>query len=61
MLEYSKTILEKVSFDLKLFERELVKAIDHLIGEEVKDLRIWCETNFSGHYQELSYHFVKAN
>lgn len=41
MFEYTKTILKKVSFDSVLFNRELQKALKHLLPEEVKELRIW--------------------
>ena len=46
MLEYAKTILEKVSFDLNLFEKELRKAIKSLIPTEVHSLRMWCYERF---------------
>jgi len=48
MLEYFKTILSKVSFDRKLFEKELKKAIKALVPIEVLQLRDWCYRNF-GH------------
>lgn len=48
MLEYCKTILSKVSFDRKLFEKELIKAIKRLVGEELVDLKQWCYDQF-GH------------
>ncbi len=48
MLEYFKTILSKVSFDKKLFEKELKKAIKSLIPEELNDLKKWCYARF-GH------------
>ena len=41
MLEYSKTVLKKVSFDLKLFCKELKKAILLLIPEEIEELKAW--------------------
>ena len=47
MLEYFKTILSKVSFDKKLFEKELLKAIKNLISEELKDFREWCYKEFA--------------
>ena len=47
MLEYFKTILSKVSFDKKLFEKELLKAIKHLIAEELKEFKEWCYAKFS--------------
>lgn len=44
MLEYSKTVLKKVSFDAKLFYKELKKALVRLLPEEVEELKIWLET-----------------
>lgn len=51
MLEYVKTILKKVSFDSKLFEKELIKAIKTLIQEEIQELKKWCYANFSDQHQ----------
>ncbi|WP_339699789.1 hypothetical protein [uncultured Roseivirga sp.] len=48
MLEYFKTILAKVSFDKKLFEKELRKAIHSVIGDELEELKRWCYSKF-GH------------
>ncbi|WP_026999041.1 hypothetical protein [Eisenibacter elegans] len=48
MLEYVKTILQKVSFDKNLFEKELRKSIArYLETEEVDELRKWCYGQFS--------------
>ncbi|MEO1011419.1 MAG: hypothetical protein AAFX53_08950 [Bacteroidota bacterium] len=41
MLEYSKTVLRKVSFDAKLFLKELKKALKRLLPEEVEELKLW--------------------
>ncbi len=41
MFEYTKTILEKVSFDVQLFCRELEKAITRLLPYEITELHIW--------------------
>ena len=41
MLEYYKTILEKVSFDKNLFKREYNKAMEHLNSEEKVELIEW--------------------
>ena len=49
MLEYSKTILSKVSFDRALFDKELAKAIQ-LIGEQLQELKNWCYQTFSHQY-----------
>lgn len=46
MLDYAKTILEKVSFDRSLFEKELRKAIKSLIPKEIHALRNWCYEKF---------------
>lgn len=47
MLEYIKIILQKVSFDRRLFEKELRKAIRMLMPNEVKRLKMWCYERFS--------------
>jgi DNA replication protein DnaD len=41
MLEYTKTVLQKVSFDSKLFCKELEKAISRLLPYEVEELKHW--------------------
>lgn len=41
MLEYTKTVLKKVSFDTKLFCKELKKAISNLLPEEIEELELW--------------------
>ncbi len=41
MLEYTKTVLQKVSFDARLFSRELQKAIKRLLPNELEELRNW--------------------
>jgi hypothetical protein len=41
MFEYTKTILEKVSFDPSLFCKELQKALVRLLPFEIKELEIW--------------------
>lgn len=48
MLDYFKTILSKVSFDKRLFEKELRKAIKSLITDELEELKNWCYAKF-GH------------
>jgi hypothetical protein len=46
MLEYTKTILAKVSFDKMLFEKELRKGLCKLEGEEALLLEEWCRERF---------------
>ncbi len=41
MLEYYKTVLRKVSFDAKLFSKELQKAISKLLPFEIEELKHW--------------------
>jgi len=53
MLEYLKTILQKVSFDQNLFEKELKKAIRSLIPEELQELKTWCYDKFGTSYQSI--------
>jgi|TARA_B110000263_G_C15203440_1_gene461725 hypothetical protein len=47
MLEFSKKILRKVSFDKNLFRKELRKSTMWLNKKEVITLKIWALTTFS--------------
>lgn len=47
VLEYSKMILEKVSFDKKLFRKELRKALRWISKEEVRSLILWCRDKYN--------------
>jgi len=53
MLEYVKTILKKVSFDRKLFEKELVKAIKVLLPKDLQDFKKWCYEQFGHIYNVI--------
>jgi len=46
MLEYSKIILENVSFDAQLFRKELLKAVKTLVDVEREELLIWCVSRY---------------
>ena len=46
MLEYMKIVLQKVSFDTRLFEKELRKALRNLLPEDASKLRDWCYASF---------------
>lgn len=46
MLEYSKVILENVSFDASLFLKELKKAYERLLQPEAEELLIWCVARY---------------
>ncbi len=41
MLEYTKTILKKVSFDATLFCKEVQKAVTRLLPSEIEELKIF--------------------
>jgi hypothetical protein len=43
MFEYTKQVLEKVSFDVKLFCNEVKKAVKRLLPHEIDELRIFIE------------------
>jgi hypothetical protein len=43
MFEYTKEVLTKVSFDVKLFCREVEKAMKRLLPHELNELRIFVE------------------
>lgn len=53
MLNYVKKILTRVSFDARLFEKELRKAIKMLIANDVQDLKNWCYANFRFQYEAI--------
>lgn len=44
MFEYTKTVLNKVSFDATLFCREVQKAIQRLLPYELEELTIFIKT-----------------
>ena len=53
MLEMTKMVLEKVSFDQTLFRKELIKAKSWLKKDELLLLQAWCLTTFAGQYEDL--------
>lgn len=52
MFEYTKTVLQKVSFNSELFSRELEKAMNRLLPYEVDELVIWLR-QFTANKPEL--------
>jgi hypothetical protein len=59
MLEYVKTVLMKVSFDRRLFEKELRKALNLLLPSEIQEFKDWCYWKFSNSYEPvLNKYFV---
>jgi len=53
MLEYCKTILQKVSFSPALFSKELKKSLNWLQKDEAYLLRTWCILTFGDLYLEI--------
>tara|TARA_B100001758_G_C18407840_1_gene613391 strand:+ start:1847 stop:2032 length:186 start_codon:yes stop_codon:yes gene_type:complete len=47
MLDFSKNILSKVSFDKALFQKELEKCVRWLSRKESITLKIWALSTFS--------------
>lgn len=41
MFDYTKAVLNKVSFDVNLFCKELKKALSRLLPHEIEELKIW--------------------
>ena len=41
MLEYTKTVLHKVSFDVTLFCKEVQKALERLLPYEIEELKLF--------------------
>ena len=44
MFEYTKTVLDKVSFDVTLFCKEVKKAIQRLLPYEIEELKLYIFT-----------------
>ena len=53
MLDFSKKILKKVSFDKALFKKELSKSIQWLSKKEIVALKVWALTSFS-QYKDIT-------
>ena len=53
MLELSKKVLVKVSFDKRLFRKELRKAIRWVKKEERLALQAWCIVTYGHLYNEV--------
>lgn len=50
MLAYSKNVLNKMSFDITLFKKELSKAYQNLLEEEIEELMNWVMEKFGPQY-----------
>jgi len=53
MLNYTETILQKVSFNRDLFRNELRKSIQWLKKDEIRVLKTWCVLNFGAIYMDV--------
>ncbi|MEI7509775.1 MAG: hypothetical protein WCJ62_09970 [Flavobacterium sp.] len=58
--DYTKTVLERVSFDAKLFCKELEKALKTLLPYEIEQLREWL-FNFTSEKPELRQCLLSSN
>lgn len=59
MYEYTKEILQKVSFDKKLFRKELIKALKWLKPDEKKLLMMWTVANYGHKYTDIIHEVFK--
>ncbi|MCC7051024.1 MAG: hypothetical protein IT239_04515 [Bacteroidia bacterium] len=53
MIEMTKLVLQKVSFDKHLFRKELLKAVKWLSKDEKLMLKVWCVANFGVMYRPI--------
>lgn len=53
MLELEKLVLENVSEDQSLFEKELRKSFKFLTEEDLTNLYVWSIEKFNNRYQSL--------
>lgn len=53
MLDYVKMILLKVSFSKILFEKELRKALRHVLPADFPAFKLWCYEQFARLYRRV--------
>lgn len=53
MMEFSKQVLQKVSFDKRLFKKELLKARRWLGQHDQLVLKAWCLATFGHIYKDV--------
>jgi hypothetical protein len=53
MLEHQKIVLQAVSGDMYLFEKELKKSLEWLNLDERKDLQSWVVNNFNSSHIKM--------
>lgn len=61
MLEFCKTVLNAVSFDSKLFEKELYKSLISVSTSDLPELRQWCYQNFNDRLADVLNKAFKGN
>lgn len=59
-LEYCKFILEKVSFDEHLFEKELNKALKMLAETDIREFVDWVRNRFKGYKATYNLQYIKV-
>lgn len=52
-MEFSKQVLEKVSFDQLLFRKELIKARNWVNQRDQLVLKAWCLATFGHMYKDV--------
>jgi len=53
MMEFSKQVLQKVSFDRRLFKKELIKARRWVGQHDQLVLKAWCLATFGHVYKDV--------
>jgi len=53
MMEFSKQVLQKVSFDPRLFRKELIKARKWVGQSDQLVLKAWCLATFGHIYKDV--------
>ena len=53
MLEFCKIVLNKVSFDHNLFQKELTKSIQWINQSDAESLRQWCMETYGNRYGQI--------
>jgi len=53
MMEFSKQVLQKVSFDQRLFKKELIKARRWFGQHDQLVLKAWCLATFGHMYKDV--------
>ena len=59
MLKYTKTVLQKVSFNKDLFKKELQKSLRWLRKDEIIVLQTWCVLHFGSIYMDVIHEVFK--